>query len=359
MFVLAVLVIVSSRITLNEYALTPGDAQPVDPLVTVPPAKVHRVHGQILLTDVFVAQLTLLEYLPYRWNPDAQLVPGAELLDPDTPAGQLTDQGYLEMAQSQSFAKAAAFRRLGYGVPEQNAGTVMYAVKPGSPGSSTLDVGDIVTAVGATPTPDTCAFIGALSTSVPGQKVQLTVTPVTFNNNGVPVRAKTVHKTVRLGKPPAGGAASGCPGLHGPSPVYLGVEIETQQDFTYPFPTSIDTAQIGGPSAGLAMTLGLLDKLTSGSLTGGEKIAATGTIDAAGNVGDVGGVAQKTVAVENAGARVFFVPPEELAAAKSKGNASLHIYAVSTLDQALTILGRLGGHVPPKPPAAAAPPKAP
>jgi len=145
-------------------------------------------------------------------------------------------------------------------------------------------------------------------TSVPGQKVQLTVTPVTFNNNGVPVRAKTVHKTVRLGKPPAGGAASGCPGLHGPSPVYLGVEIETQQDFTYPFPTSIDTAQIGGPSAGLAMTLGLLDKLTSGSLTGAKRSRPPAPSTRRGNVGDVGGVAQKTVAVENAGARGLLRP---------------------------------------------------
>ncbi len=149
-----------------------------------------------------------------------------------------------------------------------------------------------------------------------------------------------------LGRPPSGQPSSGCPGVNGPSPVYHGVVFQDQQDFSNPFPTSIDTAQIGGPSAGLAMTLGLMDKLTSGSLTGGRRIAATGTIDPNGNVGDVGGVPQKTVAVENAGATVFFVPPQELAAAKSKDIPSLHIYAVSTLDQALGILARMGGHVP-------------
>ena len=72
----------------------------------------------------------------------------------------------------------------------------------------------------------------------------------------------------------------------------------------------------------------------------------TGTIDANGAVGDVGGVAQKTVAVERAGATVFFVPPQEYKAALSKDTPQLHVYAVSTLDQALAILKKLGGTVP-------------
>ena len=75
-------------------------------------------------------------------------------------------------------------------------------------------------------------------------------------------------------------------------------------------------------------------------------MAATGTIDAEGDVGDVGGVPQKTIAVERAGATVFFVPPQEYKAALSKDTAQLHVYAVSTLDQALQILKRLGGTMP-------------
>ena len=69
-------------------------------------------------------------------------------------------------------------------------------------------------------------------------------------------------------------------------------------------------------------------------MTGGHTVAATGTIDAQGDVGDVGGVAQKTVAVENAGATIFLVPPQEYKAAMSKDRPGLKIYAVSTLDQA-------------------------
>jgi PDZ domain-containing protein len=97
------------------------------------------------------------------------------------------------------------------------------------------------------------------------------------------------------------------------------------------------------------MTLGVIDELTGGKLTGGKTVAATGTIDAQGNVGDVGGVPQKTIAVENAGATIFMVPPQELAAAKSKQAKGLQIYAVSTLDQALAVLAAHGGVVPPEP----------
>jgi PDZ domain-containing protein len=69
-------------------------------------------------------------------------------------------------------------------------------------------------------------------------------------------------------------------------------------------------------------------------------------MDDQGNVGDVGGVAQKTVAVEEAGATIFLVPPQEYKAALSKKTPGLHIYAVSTLNQALAVLAAHGGHVP-------------
>ena len=135
----------------------------------------------------------------------------------------------------------------------------------------------------------------------------------------------------------------------GPTPItqtaFVGVEAETQQDWQFPVKVSVHTQDIGGPSAGLAMTLGIIDKLNGGRLTGGRVVAATGTIDQNGNVGDVGGVAEKTIAVERAGATVFFVPKVELNTAEAKASRRLHVYAVSNLDQVLRILQRLGGTV--------------
>lgn len=343
--IVALGVYVASRVQLSTYALTPGKAQSVAPLVSVPANRAHPARGSILLTDVYVTQLSALDYLAYKFNGDAQLVTAAQLLGPGTPPSQLNAQGYLEMAQSQSFAKAAALRHLGYDVPERDAGTLVFGVQPGSPASRALQVGDIVTSVGDTPTPNACSLVAALHDLSPGQRVTFTVQRTTITSDGRIQPGATTPMTVRLAQPHSLAGSPNCPGVSGPPHAYLGVEIETQQDYTFPIPIKINTSQIGGPSAGLAMTLGILEKL-DGDLTGGKRVAATGTISPQGAVGDVGGVAQKTVAVERAGATVFFVPPQEYAAAKSKDVPSLHVYAVSSLGQALADLHRLGGNAP-------------
>ena len=128
-----------------------------------------------------------------------------------------------------------------------------------------------------------------------------------------------VTKSVTLGTPPKGLVDTGCGAPTKPT-AYLGIEPQTQQDWQFPVKVTVHTQNIGGPSAGLAMTLGIIDKLSSGRLTGNRIVAATGTIDQDGNVGDVGGVAEKTIAVERAGATVFFVPTVELQGGRVQGH---------------------------------------
>jgi PDZ domain-containing protein len=114
-----------------------------------------------------------------------------------------------------------------------------------------------------------------------------------------------------------------------------------------PFEVGIDTDQIGGPSAGLAFTLALLDELTPGDLMGGVRVAATGTIGEDESVGAIGALAQKAVAVKAAGAKVFLVPKgqseEELADARRAVGSSVRIEPVANLAEALAILESLGG----------------
>jgi PDZ domain-containing protein len=344
--VIVVLLAVASRINLHYFVLSPGDAQSVGPLIKVPADRAHRTHGSVLLTDVFVNSVSALQYLPDLLSGENELVPASALVQPGEPASEFTAQGYLEMAQSQSAAKTAALRRLGYSVSERDSGAVIEGVASGFPASAQLKVAQVVTAVNGVPTPTGCAFVRQLTTLHPGQRVALSVETNHFSADGTPVRGSAVTETVRLVKRPAGVPAETECGVP-PSKGFLGLSVGTQQDFAYPFPITINTAGIGGPSAGLAMTLGLLNTLSGGHLTGGRIIAATGTIDPSGDVGDVGGVAQKTIAVERAGATVFFVPPPELAIARSKATPTLQVFAVSTLAQALSVLQRMGGHVPP------------
>ena len=349
-------VLILNRISVNYYVITPGDATPVAQYIEVPVADNHPLTGKILLTDVYLTQLNAFSWVQYTYfDSNSEVISGPELLGPSVNANQYLDQGYLQMAQAQSFATAAALSRLGYTVTSTNAGALIYGIAPGSPASSTLHVAQVIKAVNDTPVTTDCSLINALHGVTPGTKAALTVEESSINDVGQFVSGPTVAKSVTLGTPPKGLVDTGC-GTPTKPTAYLGIQPQTQQDWQFPVKVTVHTQNIGGPSAGLSMTLGIMDKLSSGRLTGNRIVAATGTIDQHGNVGDVGGVAEKTIAVERAGATVFFVPSVEYKAAESKATPQLHVYAVSNLDQVLRILKSLGGKVPTKPvPVQAAP----
>ncbi|MEU3335248.1 YlbL family protein [Streptomyces sp. NPDC002144] len=106
-------------------------------------------------------------------------------------------------------------------------------------------------------------------------------------------------------------------------------------------------ADVGGPSAGLLFTLGIIDKLdgngSGGDLTGGRTVAGTGTISGDGKVGAVGGVALKTQAARRDGATVFLVPKDECGDAKSELPKGLRLVPVTTLKGAVSSLVALEG----------------
>lgn len=118
-----------------------------------------------------------------------------------------------------------------------------------------------------------------------------------------------------------------------------------------PFQVDIDTGDIGGPSAGLAFTLAMIDELSPGSLTGGQDVAVTGTINLNGEVGAIGGLAQKVSAVHQNGVTVFLVPasqselddPTALQRLRDAGRGEVEIIPVATLEEALAALETLGG----------------
>ncbi len=124
--------------------------------------------------------------------------------------------------------------------------------------------------------------------------------------------------------------------------------LENGYSYHLPARVTINTANIGGPSAGLAMTLAIINKISGGSLTGDHVVAATGTISPDGQVGAVGGVEEKAVAVHNAGATYFIVPDGggNVDAARAADQPDLTILPVRSLAQALADLERIGGAKP-------------
>ncbi len=123
------------------------------------------------------------------------------------------------------------------------------------------------------------------------------------------------------------------------------LNADTQfRDAELPFDVAFTTEDVGGPSAGLAFTLTVLDVLTEGDLTGGANIVVTGTIDRAGNVGSVGGLHQKAFAALDDDAEVFIVPANNLEEALAAVGSDLRIEPVTTLADALEIIAEFGGN---------------
>jgi PDZ domain-containing protein len=346
--ILVLLLIVGAlgaRIDFNEYAISPGNAQNVAPLISIEGHQASSSEGKILLTDVYLTPVNWLVWVQAKFSNDIQIIPTDALITPGVPDSQLIPQGYLEMAQAKQQAEAAALTRLGYHVGEVPSGAQVNQVASNTPAAGTLNVGDVITAVNGATVTNTCGLVGAIHDDNPGTKVILTVQPATFSSTGTMTFGATEHLSLTLAKAPSGSVTFSCPGVTGPSKVYMGIGINDAVTYSFPLKISISTPNIGGPSAGLAMTLGIINELSDGHLLGKTTIAATGTMDALGNVGDVGGVPQKAVAVHRAGASIFLVPVGEVGPARSTTGSAMNVQSVATLDQALAVFAKQGGHI--------------
>ena len=340
-----VLVLVGQGWTVPYYALTPGDATPVAPLISVQGLASDPHHHTIMLTDVYLSSLTAWQWLYMHLQSHVEFVPAADLVDPGVPTAQLVAQGYLEMSDSKQAAEVAALRALGWHIATTGVGATVTAVIAGSPAFHHLHVGDRIVSVNGAAITNSCGLVGALHNLPGGSRVRLGVAPVTITSDGV-LRYGGVTSMTLTTKASRGLAASGCANLTGPARSYLGVGYEDAVRADLPGRISIKTTSIGGPSAGLAMTLALIDRLSEGSLTGHYVVAATGTMSANGAVGDVGGVAEKTIAVARAGAEIFFVPRVEVPVARAAAPPGLRIIGVTSLSQVLGDLRGLGGAAP-------------
>lgn len=358
---LVVAAAVAALVPVPYEAITPGKGIPVDTLVTVPARARHAHKGAVVLTDVELVPLRALTYLYYRLQAGDEVVPTSALTGPAT-ASQYNEQGVIDMANARQAATVVALRTLGYPVRAVPDGVIVYQTVPRSPAARRLAVGEVVTALDATATPDLAALSAAIARRAPGTEVALAVRPFARPSARRTVRVRLGEVRVtrqggqlleeclpagtpsRLAPPPAGVPRS-CLGITAPS-------LDSEQSYRtvgLPYPVHLSSDGIVGPSAGLSFTLGLLQVLAHGDLTGGRRVAATGTMSVNGQVGPVGGVAQKTAAVEAAGATVFLVPAAEAGTARAHADGRLQVIGVTTIGQAIRALERLGGRVGPLP----------
>jgi PDZ domain-containing protein len=316
--------VAASVVRIPYYAMAPGSAVDVEPLVSVgdggpsfPP------EGRVFLTTISLRQATVLSALRGWLDQDVDVVEKDSIVPPDTDADELRELNLRLMDSSKDAARGVAFEQLGYDAISGSGASVVQVV-PGSPADGALREDDTIVELGGEPVRIDGDVISMLSRRSPGDRVTVVVER---DGARVPVEVELASR------PDARGEA------------FLGVGLTTRDlRLDFPYEVDIESERIGGPSAGLAFTLELLDVLTEGELTGGREVAATGTIELDGTVGDVGGVAQKTAAVEAAGIDLFLVPRGELADARRAAGDDLQVEPVDTLDDALRVLARSGGN---------------
>lgn len=331
---LAALVLVASVVRIPYVTVAPGSARPVGRLITVDGVDSFPTES-VAFTTVSTSEATLLEALRGWIDDDIELAPTEALRQ-----GRSRDEARRYNAQlmdtSKVFATAVALRQLGYEVVVVTSGTVVREIVDGAPAAEVLERDDVVLAVDGEPVDRPDEIRELLQVGGPGASHRLLVERPAGTDQRVEVEVPTM-------------AAE-----DDPTRAIVGIVGEDRiVDLQLPFRVDIASGDVGGPSAGLAFTLALIDVLTPGELTGGRRVAVTGTMSLDGTVGPVGGSVQKAVAVRNAGYDAFLVPSAELDEVRAVAGGDLRVIGVDTLTEALEALESLGGEVPGLPAVAA------
>ncbi len=327
----------------RPYAIVPSDAEEVESRITLEGVQRYPANGQILFVTIRQPELSLLSWLMFRNDDDISLRTYEDIYGTSTPQ-QLQTRGRRQMFSAQQAAEFVALSKLGFPVEKKQGAIIIdqfvcieanaegTACAAEAPSSDVLDPDDELVSIDGEKIETVSDLMPILAGLEPGDVV-----------------------TVEYIRPGTDGTQSGDVELTSspddPDRTIIGfIPLDTTTVDNSPFPITIATDGIGGPSAGLAFTLTLIDELTPGDLTGGKTIAVTGEIDIEGNVGAIGGLAQKASAVRQTGTKFFIVPAsqsdESLAAARAVVEGEVQIITVATLDEALDVLAspEIGGN---------------
>ena len=334
-------IIAASLTPLKLWELAPGSAEQVSNRLSFDKAALSKVmrypaKTPVLFVTAFGSKLTALDAFAGALDKDVDVQTYKERYGTSTPTEQQR-LGYQSMTTAKQIAEYVAYTRLGLDASFVYGDIIIEELvcleNPGPMSAcKQLQLGDTITTLDGEPTPTLLDLAPLMADKKPGDIVTLTIKPANLPEGS---SLEDVKRIQLIADPDT------------PTRPIIGFIPADTRTVQLPFEVDIDTDQIGGPSAGLAFTLALLDELTPGDLMGGVKVAATGTIEEDETVGAIGALAQKAVAVKAAGAKVFLVPKgqseEELADAQRAAGPSVRIEPVADLAEALAILESLGG----------------
>jgi PDZ domain-containing protein len=336
---LAILVMACFQI--QRFELAPGEAMPVSPRISfvksangaTPPTR-YASKNSIRFVTAYGGQLSVLDSVLGWIDPHVQVDTYAEHFGTQSPSAERVT-GFQAMYGAKQVAEYVAMKKLGLDAQFLDGPIVvdqLVCLPNPTPNSAckNLKVGDTIVALNGV----TVNTLKDLSAQMVGHKAgdKVTLSVVHYKQKATDVQK--VNVTLMANPDDA-------------TKFIIGFMPADTRQVKLPFDVNITTTDIGGPSAGLAFTLALLDDLTPGNLMGRGRVAATGTINEDGTVGAIGALEQKAVAVKNAGATLFLVPKgqsdKEVAKARAAAGSGVTIVQVGTVDEALAQLVKNGG----------------
>ena len=304
----------------SSYLILPDGAKPLADKVKVEGAKPAMEGGGIYFVDVILRKSSLLEEFLSPLRPDgAELVPTEAIVPPGTDFEERRRQNLRQMDRSQEIAAAVALKELGLDVGSDPEGALVVAVAPDAPADGKLEATEVIVSVDGKPvkTPDDLRRL--VGDRKPGDQVRIGV------RAGGAVRTEVLST---IESPEENGRA------------IIGIQVEQSAEIDLPIDVDIDLGGVGGPSAGLAFSLEVLEQLGR-DVDRGYRVAATGEIELDGGVAPIGGIKQKTLGAKEAGIEVFLVPAGENAEEARRNANGLRIIAVESFQQALRKLATL------------------
>ncbi|HLU53598.1 MAG TPA: S16 family serine protease [Acidimicrobiia bacterium] len=303
-------VVLAWNVPLPLVAYSPGPVTDATDSVTVEGAPTYDTQGELVMLTVAGQDINAFEALVAAVDPSVDVLARQVVRRPDESDEDYHRRNLELMDQSAQTAIAVALSRIE--LPDDRSAVYVTGYAADTPAGEVLEIGDRIVALAGQRIEAAESLAAVMEGNTPGDRV-----PLSVERDG-----QVLSYEVEL-----------VPREDDPDSPMIGIYVRQ-----LPFWIDIDTGIVGGPSAGMMYTLAIIDVLTPGSLTGGRVVAGTGTIDLEGSVGEVGGVRQKVVAAEAAGAEYMFVPAGNLAAAESAPRGDMELVAVESIDDALEFL---------------------
>ncbi len=304
--------IAAAWIRIPYYALGPGPAREVTPLISIGDRTRYETNGHLVMTTVRYFKVTPLQALVAWLQPDWSVLPERDIYPPNTTVQQEQRRSISEMDQSKIDATWVVLQELAGYPKDHGTGALVEATVPTCPADGHLFPGDVITQIDGHAIANRRQASRVIEAAAPGERLNFEV-----NVDGTIEHASFTRE-------PCGDKGE----------QLVGVSLLN----TFPIDVSISSGQIGGPSAGLMWALGLYELLTPGDLTRGRTIAGTGTIDGLGRVGPIGGITDKVVAARDAGATIFLMPVRNMPELQGIDTGDMQVVPVHTFDQAVRAL---------------------